>query len=167
MDSFSEARLQGVYPPLAAKVREMALMLAGEGIVIRVTQAFRTWAEQQSLYEQGRSTPGNKVTNCQGGHSYHNFGLAVDCVPSEFGPDAPFVPDWNAQHPQWKRMEAVGKSLGLDCGANWRTFPDAPHFQLTGKFPEGAPTDEVRKTFHDLGISAVWDEVSKSTPTSV
>jgi peptidoglycan LD-endopeptidase CwlK len=161
MDPISEARLQQVYPPLAEKVRRMAEMLAAEGIVIRVVQAFRTWAEQQALYEQGRSRAGNKVTNCPGGHSYHNFGLAVDCCPSQFAPDQPYSPDWHAEHPAWKRMEAVGQSLGLDSGATWRSFPDAPHFQLTGRFPEGSPTEEVRQLFHDGSIDAVWSEVDK------
>jgi peptidoglycan L-alanyl-D-glutamate endopeptidase CwlK len=161
MDPVSEARLQQVYPALADKVRRMADMLSSEGIVIRVVQASRTWAEQQALYEQGRSRQGKIVTNCQGGRSYHNFGLGVDCCPSTHGPGMPYDPDWNAAHPTWKRMEAVGQSLGLDSGATWRTFPDAPHFQLTGRFPEGAPTDEVRQLFHDHGIDAVWAEVAK------
>lgn len=162
MDSLSEARLQQVHPLLADKVRKMALILEQEGIVIRVTQALRTWAEQQALYEQGRSRAGKIVTNCPGGHSYHNFGLAVDCVPSIGGVDQSFQPDWNATHPSWKRMSDVGRSLGLDSGATWRTFPDMPHFQLTGKFPEGAPTDEVRYIFREAGCQGVWDEVSKS-----
>ena len=162
MDSVSEARLQSVYPPLADRVRRMAVMLALEGIDIRVVQAFRTTAEQQALYEQGRSHEGKIVTNCQGGHSYHNFGLAVDCCPSTHGPGEPFDADWHAEHPQWKRMVAIGQSLGLDSGATWRTFKDFPHFQLTGRFPEGAPTEELRDLARDHGIEAVWAEVSQT-----
>lgn len=161
MDSVSEARLEHVHPKLAEKIRKMAEMLAGEGIEIRVVQGFRTWAEQQALYEQGRTTEGKIVTNCPGGHSYHNFGLAVDCCPSTHGPDAPFDADWNASHPSWKRMSEVGLSLGLDSGATWRTFKDYPHFQLTGLFPEGAPNETVRNLFSSGGISAVWEELDK------
>lgn len=162
MDTVSEARLQSVYPPLADRVRRMAEMLALEGIEIRVVQAFRTTAEQQALYEQGRSREGKIVTNCPGGHSYHNFGLAVDCCPSMHAPGQPFAADWNPEHPAWKRMEAVGQSLGLDSGATWRTFKDYPHFQLTGSFPEGAPTEELRALARDHGIQAVWAEVDKT-----
>lgn len=164
MDAISEARLQQVFPTLADKIRKLHDMLEQEGIEIRVVQALRSWQQQDALYAQGRTTPGNKVTNCPGGHSYHNFGLAVDCVPSERGPEFPYNPDWHANHPQWKRMETIGVSLGLDSGAGWRSFPDAPHFQLTGRFPEGAPTDEVRQLFKDGGMTAVWDEVTKSLP---
>src|SRR5689334_1902015 len=94
MDPISEARIKDVHPLLAEKIRTMAAMLEQEGIIIRVVQAFRTWAEQQALYEQGRSRAGKIVTNCPGGHSYHNFGLAVDCVPSIGGVDQSYQPDW-------------------------------------------------------------------------
>lgn len=161
MDSISEARLQNLHPQLASRIRQMALILESEHIEIRVTQALRTVAEQNTLYAQGRTVPGARVTNCPGGYSWHNFGLAVDCCPSTNTPDHPFVPDWNENHPTWKRMEAVGQSLGLDSGATWRTFKDCPHFQLTGKFSEGAPNDEARKLATE-GLQPLWDEVSKS-----
>lgn len=164
LDPISEARLQDVMPVLADKVRQMAMMLEGEGIRIRVTQALRSWSQQDALYAQGRTAPGSIVTNCRGGHSYHNFGLAVDCVPAlpQQSADEAYVPDWNAQHPSWKRMEEIGESLDLDSGAEWRTFPDAPHFQLTGRFPEGAPNDEVRQLFTDGGMQAVWNNLEEA-----
>jgi peptidoglycan LD-endopeptidase CwlK len=159
MDDVSEARLGEVYPTLAAKVRQLHDALNQEGIEIRVVQALRSWSQQDNLYAQGRTAPGKIVTNCKGGHSYHNFGLAVDCVPSTHGPDQPFDPDWNASHPYWKRMSDVGQSLGLVSGATWRTFPDAPHFQINGRFPEGAPDDEVRQIFRDGGMQGVWESL--------
>jgi peptidoglycan L-alanyl-D-glutamate endopeptidase CwlK len=161
MDAVSEARLQNVMPMLADKIRQMATMLEQEGITIRVVQGLRTVAEQDALYAQGRTTPGKIVTNCKGGFSYHNYGLAVDVVPSQFAPDQPYNPDWNSAHPAWKRMEAVGQSLGLDSGATWRSFPDAPHFQISGKFPEGAPNDKARE-LAESGLPAVWEAVSSS-----
>jgi hypothetical protein len=162
MDAGSEAKLQNVFPPLADCVRRMATMLEQEGIVIRVVQGLRSWAEQDALYAQGRTAPGNIVTNCRGGQSYHNFGLAVDCAPSKKGPGQPFDPDWNEQNPAWQRLIAVGQSVGLDSGATWRTFKDMPHFQRTGRFPEGAPNDEIHQLFNNGGTNAVWDAVSQS-----
>ena len=163
LDVISQTRLQDVMPALAAKITQMATMLEQEGITFRVVQALRSWQQQDVLYAQGRTAPGNIVTNCPGGMSYHNFGLAVDCVPSVNGSDMAYAPDWNAAHPAWKRMEAVGQSLGLDSGATGRSFPDAPHFQITGRFPEGAPDDEVRQLFKDGGCRAVWAEL-EGTP---
>ena len=160
MDSISEARLQLIYPALAAKIAQLSTMLEADGVMIRVVQGLRSWQEQDNLYAQGRTAPGHIVTNCPGGHSYHNFGLAVDCVPDD--PSQPgYQPDWNSSHPTWKDMETKGQSLGLDSGATWRSFPDAPHFQLTGRFPEGAPDDEVRQLFKDGGMQAVWSEIDR------
>jgi peptidoglycan L-alanyl-D-glutamate endopeptidase CwlK len=160
MDAVSEGRLKQVFPALAAKVREMADVLAKDGFAIRVVQGLRTWAEQDALYAAGRTAPGKIVTNCPGGRSYHNFGLAVDLVPSTRGPGEPFDPDWNAAHPAWKRMEEIGVSVGLVAGAQWRSFPDAPHFQLTGRFPVGSPSQEVAALYHRGSLQAIWDAVS-------
>nr|WP_295770097.1 M15 family metallopeptidase [Rhodoferax sp.] len=38
----------------------------------------RSCAEQDALYAQGRTAPGNKVTNAKSGDSNHNFGIAFD-----------------------------------------------------------------------------------------
>lgn len=160
MDTVSETRLKKIYPRLADLVRKMADTLAQEGIVIRVVQALRTIAEQDALFAQGRTKPGNIVTNARGGQSYHNFGLAVDCVPSKFGPDKPYDPDWNEKNPSWQRMIAVGTGLGLNSGATWRKLKDFPHFQLTGNFPENAPDAKLRALFDKGGMQAVWDAVS-------
>lgn len=151
MDAVSEARLELICPALAAKIRQMADMLKDE-FPFRVTQGLRSWDEQAKLYAQGRTAPGKIVTNAPPGHSYHNFGLAVDVVPmTELGPD------WNLSHPQWQRLVAVGTSLGLTAGAGFRTFPDYPHFQLTGSLPI-SPDDEVRQCFLDGGMVAVWKQ---------
>lgn len=150
MDTISEARLKAVHPLLASKIRQLADLLAKEGIVIRVTQGLRTWDEQDKLFQQGRSTPGDKVTNAPAGSSYHNFGLAVDVVPM-----MPLGPDWDVTHPVWGRIVAVGTSLGLTSGATWRTFKDYPHFQLTGNLP-ASPTPAIRTVLASEGISGVW-----------
>lgn len=151
MDAVSEVRLKDVHPELARRVRQMSDMLELEGITIRVTQGLRSWAEQAKLYDQGRSEPGVVVTNAQPGHSYHQFGLAADVVPLVKDGQA----DWNPQHPAWQRLVAVGTSLGLESGSLWRSFPDYPHFQLTGKFPI-SPNDEARQILTNEGMQAFW-----------
>lgn len=127
-------------------------MLASENIDVQVTQGLRSWAEQAALYAQGRTAPGGIVTNAQPGHSYHQFGLAVDVAPFDAG-----IPDWNSAHPVWKRIVSVGVSVGLVDGAEWRTFPDWPHFQMTGQLPV-SPDDAVRAAFLAGGIDQVWKD---------
>jgi peptidoglycan L-alanyl-D-glutamate endopeptidase CwlK len=157
MNPVSEARLQNVNPVLSDKIRQMATILEGEGINIIVVSGTRTWGEQTTLYAQGRTALGNIVTDAPAGYSWHNFGCAVDCAP--LMPDESI--DWNASHPQWKRMETVGVSLGLVSGANWTRLIDAPHFQLTGRFPV-SPDDEARQIFSNEGTEAFWAEVNQS-----
>src|ERR1019366_7994694 len=100
MDPTSETRLSEVFPKLARQIRELAGELAGKRITIRVGQGLRTWAEQQSLWQEGRDGNGNViddakvVTNARPGYSWHNFGLAVDVCPFDNG-----IPDWNRAHP--------------------------------------------------------------------
>jgi hypothetical protein len=150
MDATSQARLKDVQPKLADKVYILAQALELEGVHIRVTQGLRTWADQARLYGQGRTSVGPVVTNALPGHSWHNFGLAVDVAPfDELG-----KPDWNATHPAWKRIVDIGVSLGLVDGKAWN---DIPHLQLTGRFAT-APDGEVRQIFDAAGIEEVWKE---------
>lgn len=151
MDAISEARLGEVHPKLSELMHKMAEMLKLENIDIHITQALRTWAEQDALYAQGRVNPGKRVTNAKGGESYHNFGLAVDVCP--FTPLG--QPIWDENQPCWPRLVSVGEALGMFPGAKF-SKPDRPHFQLTGRFPE-SPTDELRSIFRDHGIQGVWD----------
>jgi peptidoglycan LD-endopeptidase CwlK len=158
LDSISENRLSEVHPILAQKIRDMAELLALENINVRVVQSLRSWGEQQALYNEGRDADGNivdkakVVTNARPGTSWHNFGLAVDVAPFDSG-----IPDWNASHPAWRRIVTVGESVGLVSGSEWRTFPDWPHFQLTGQLPV-SPDDAVRAAYATGGQESVWTD---------
>lgn len=112
---------------LKPKVRELAEKLVVEcakvGYTIQITQTFRTFEEQDALYAQGRTKPGNIVTNAKGGYSLHNYRVAFDFVPIKNGQAM-----WN----DLATFDAVGKigvRLGLEWGGNWSSFIDRPHFQ--------------------------------------
>lgn len=155
MDNASEKRLAAVHSTLQSLVRRMASTLAREGITITVVQGLRTYAEQDALYAQGRTALGKIVTNARGGHSWHNFGLAVDCAPLH----ADGTIDWSGTSLAWQEMIECGVALGLTSGARWKSIPDRPHFQLTGQWPEAAPPDEVRVFYAGGGLPAVWHEL--------
>lgn len=89
----------------------------------RVAQAHRTFEEQNRLYAQGRTQPGNIVTNARGGRSNHNYGVAVDI----FEVIAGGAIDWNADYDD---AVTVGDALGLEWGGRWTTIVDRPHFQM-------------------------------------
>lgn len=159
MDTISETRLAVVWPTLAGKTRALADALAAKGIYIRVVQGLRTVAEQDALFAQGRTTPGPRVTNVRGGYSWHNYGLAVDCVPSIEGPDAPFTPNWDSDAPSYPTMWEAARLLGLTCGADWTSFPDPPHLQLTGQYPPSGPNSVVRQLAIQ-GLPPFWSTIN-------
>lgn len=91
---------------------------------IKVISGSRTYDEQNALYAKGRTEPGAIVTNCRGGYSNHNFGIAFDI--GVFGPDGHYY----AEHSAYDIAGEIGKSLGLAWGGDWNSFQDKPHFEL-------------------------------------
>jgi peptidoglycan L-alanyl-D-glutamate endopeptidase CwlK len=97
------------------------------GIRLVVTSGFRSFEEQDSSYEQGRTTPGPIVTQVRAGHSWHNYGLAFDvAVLDEHG-----RPRWPENAALWRRIGQLGEGVGLTWGGRFPT-PDRPHFELRG-----------------------------------
>lgn len=115
-------RLEHLHPVVAAKARALIALAAREGIHLLVTSTLRTFDEQAVIFAQGRSRPGRRVTNARPGQSWHNFGLAFDVVPLVEG-----KPVWNSCY--WERIGAIGRSLGLVWGGDFRSFKDKPHFE--------------------------------------
>lgn len=145
--------LTAIHPALAKKAEQLAEMMELAGHPIQIVQGLRSWVQQADLYAQGRTKPGPIVTKAPPGHSWHEFGLAIDIVPQELLT----TPGWEPDSPIWPDLGAKGKSLGLFWGGDFQSIPDRPHFQLTGSWPE-SPTDETRQTFLDGGMVAVWQQ---------
>jgi len=152
MDATSEQRLLQVHPTLAAKVHAAFAALAAQGTYFCVAQGLRTYAEQDALYAQGRTTRGHIVTNARGGYSNHNFGCAVDCYPYLSGPGGAI--NWAANSPQFRAMVSALETQGLVWGGSWTSLPDAPHFQLASV--PVTPQDADRQAFAAGGLEAVW-----------
>lgn len=122
-DLSSEKKIMLLHPLIRGKARDFINKAETEGINLRVTSTLRTYAEQNKLYEKGRTTAGGIVTNARGGYSNHNFGLAFDVVPIVNG-----QADWNTK--DWNKIGQIGKSVGFEWGGDWKSFVDKPHFQM-------------------------------------
>ena len=156
MDNASETLLAKVNPMLAAKIRALADDYQVQYLddFLTVVQGLRDWKQQDADYAQGRTVPGRIVTNAPAGHSWHEFGLAVDVCPQSLKG----LPGWDPANPKWDWLAQRGVVLGLTVGAHFvHVPPDKPHFQLTGAFP-ASPTDLARNTMSVVGITAVWVE---------
>lgn len=96
-----------------------------EGIEIIITSTYRDYESQNALYAQGRTAPGNKVTNAKGGESYHNFRLAFDFAPIKNGKI-----DWNDRE-LFTRCGEIAESVGLGWAGRWTKNPELAHCQYS------------------------------------
>ncbi|MEK6459533.1 M15 family metallopeptidase [Heyndrickxia faecalis] len=116
----------GMNKTVADKVRKVITNLQKQGIYICVAQGYRSKAEQDALYAQGRTKPGKVVTNARGGRSNHNYGIAVDlCLYTHDGKDV----IWSTTG-DFKKVVAAMKKEGFKWGGDWKSFKDYPHFEL-------------------------------------
>jgi peptidoglycan LD-endopeptidase CwlK len=69
-----------LYLPFAEQLRDFESRLASANLPFYLFMGLRSFEDQDELYAQGRTKPGNIVTNARGGDSLHNYGLAADFV---------------------------------------------------------------------------------------
>lgn len=89
-------------------------------------KGYRSFKEQQKLYEQGRSTPGKIITEARAGDSAHNWGCATDWC--EYDPD--FIGAEVFDKARWDTYKECVRAAGLVWGGDWKSFPDKPHNEL-------------------------------------
>jgi peptidoglycan L-alanyl-D-glutamate endopeptidase CwlK len=124
--------------PVTAKLAtELLRRLAAEGYTFKVTSGTRTFEEQARLYAQGRTAPGQRVTNARPGYSWHNFGLAFDVTLFQGDKN----PVW--EHSAYTLAGQIGKDLGLRWGGDFRSLIDRPHFER----PIGLTLAEARQKY--------------------
>lgn len=121
-----------VPPPLPTAINENFLkqvedcffpIAAVYGYHLRIASGFRTLEEQDKIYQQGRTTDGDIVTEAPSGRSIHNYGYAVD-VADQF----------RGYNINWERL---GK-IGAYCGLTENPEGDRSHFEYRG----GLTTDD-------------------------
>jgi peptidoglycan L-alanyl-D-glutamate endopeptidase CwlK len=123
----NKLEVKGMSKTVAEKVRKVIKDLQKQGVYVCVAQGYRSKAEQDKLYEQGRhGNPGKIVTNAKGGQSNHNFGVAVDlCLYTKDGKDV----IWSVEG-DFKKVITAMKKEGFKWGGDWKSFKDYPHFEL-------------------------------------
>lgn len=120
-------RLKGVHPSLAAVAFDIAKVWElRTGNHIQVIYGYRSHAEQDAIYAQGRTKPGPIATYKKGGDSAHQFYCAIDLWP--LTKDGQM--DWKN-----KEIDAVFKNCianypDLVWGGIWGKFADRNHIEL-------------------------------------
>lgn len=115
-----------LHPRLQSKIKELILKSAKAGLLIGIGECVRTVEEQDALYAQGRTEPGNIVTNAKGStySSMHQWGIAFDFYRND-GQGL-----YNDSDAFFRQVGKIGKSIGLEWGGDWTNPVDKPHFQL-------------------------------------
>ena len=128
ISSFNETETLDLLPAVRRKADKLIAIARLLGMDLRITSGFRSFKEQDKLYAQGRTKPGNIVTNAKGGQSMHNFGVAFDIVDRKLG--------YNLSSYQWKWLNVIASLLKLEWGGTWGAFSDKPHFQYLAGYTE-------------------------------
>jgi peptidoglycan L-alanyl-D-glutamate endopeptidase CwlK len=132
------------------------------GLNVLITETIRTVQYQDELYAKGRTAPGNVVTSAKGStySSPHQWGLAFDICKNVRGheyDDAAF----------FETCGAVGRSLGLHWGGDFKSAKDRPHFQWDGKngvfMPTGVTTQLKAMYGTPEAFKKTWKEVEDVT----
>src|SRR5439155_8653840 len=118
-----ETNIATLQPWVQPVARRFITALRDRGIDARIISGTRSYNEQDALYAQGRTAPGQIVTKARAGHSNHNFGIAFDIGIFDGGRYLP-------ESPLYDQAGPIGKSFGLSWGGDWKTFQDKPHYEL-------------------------------------
>lgn len=142
-DYISINRVANLHPKVredVTKCIEQAEAQFPSNMAIRVVQGLRTIEEQDALFAQGRTRPGNIVTRAKGGSSYHNYGLAIDfAILKDVDGNGTYetlswstVEDFDKDGVKdWMEVVKVFKTNGWAWGGDFSSIKDNPHFEKT------------------------------------
>lgn len=120
IQGFKKKQITDLLPTVRKRAELLVLIMKLLGQPVRITEGFRSIERQNELYAQGRTKPGNIVTNAKGGESLHQYGVACDFV---------FVKE--GYNGNWELLGKIGERLGFSWGGRWTSFKDKPHFEYT------------------------------------
>ena len=123
----ADRNIDDLLPTVAVAAHAALAECEAKGLHVLVTCTYRSGAEQDALYAQGRTEPGRIVTNARAGSSFHQYRCALDVVPMVNG-----KPEWSGKSPAWAQIAAVFKKHGFEWGYEWKRFKEMAHFQMTG-----------------------------------
>lgn len=116
-------------PKVQVMTQDFLIKCKKSGYNVIITSTYRDEHEQNALYAQGRTTPGNVVTNAKFGDSLHNYKVAIDFAPVDAQGNIP----WNDKK-LFMKIADIGVSCGFEAGAYWTSFLDLPHLQYTAGY---------------------------------
>ena len=137
-----------LYPPFIHRLVKGVKAAQAAGIPLHVFESFRTIERQASLYEQGRTKPGNIVTRARGGRSWHNYGIAADLVLVIDG-------KWSWDHHDlYVKGAPYLEAQGIHWAGRDKKAFELCHYQL----PFDESIYEVEELYKKGGLVGVWSK---------
>lgn len=128
----SSKDINDLHPDLQPLCEEFLARCKEASLDARLIFTYRTPAEQDAIYAQGRTTPGHIVTNLRGNQSKHCF--SIDGKPASkafdvgFFRDGKYITDGHDQ--AYNTAGPIGEALGMVWGGRWKQPFDPGHFQI-------------------------------------
>ena len=135
-DPITVTRINTLHPAIRDDTAGFILDLQSQGKYVRVTQAFRTFEEQQAIFN-------SDVQAALPGHSWHNFGLAFDVVEVRDGNPTEENMLWS--NPNWDIITELGRSMGFATSADFQRSPYYGHFEMSFGFTTAELRERVRE----------------------
>ncbi len=112
--------IEDLTPETQDLYHKFAVVMKAKNIHYIVTCTYRSQAEQNALFEQGRSKPGQIVTWTR--KSRHTDREAFDIAILKNGKIS-----WNVD--DYLEAGKIGRAVGLVWGGDFKTSKDRPHFE--------------------------------------
>ncbi|WP_287907517.1 LysM peptidoglycan-binding domain-containing protein [Acinetobacter sp.] len=148
--SRNEKAIAKLHPQAKNKIRKFINdVYEQHQIFLVIVQDYRTYAQQDAIYAEGRTKPGKIRTKAKGGQSNHNFALAVDVLPvwedGNLHITGKGVDEKNVSI--LKKIANIGKANGLAWGGDWKSIYDPMHFELN----TGLSMSQLRQAVSSVG----------------
>lgn len=144
-----------LHPRLQEIVKEFENRCKAAGLKVLVTETYRTKAEQDALYAQGRTKPGDIVTNAKYPLSPHCWGVAFDFCRNARGRA------YDDSDGFFRKCGEIGKSLGLFWGGDFRSFVDKPHLEMAEFLPNNSVKTLQAKYGTPENFIKTWPKIDK------
>lgn len=120
--------IKQLHPRLQTIIATCRTLWTNAGLNVGIGECLRTVEEQEALYAQGRTKPGEIVTYARGTDysSQHQWGIAFDIYQNDTSNPYPNP----STSTFWTDVANIAKANGLAWGGDWTSPVDRPHFYL-------------------------------------
>ena len=137
----SEVVMRGIdklHPELQVCVNKFLEECEKQGLNVLITETLRTLEEQEALYAQGRTKPGNIVTNARGYQSPHAWGIAFDFCRNEKGREYDNSDNFFDKAGEIAKTIFDNTEYDLFWGGDFKSFVDKPHVEMIKYLPNNS-----------------------------